>query len=81
MSENLPTEITDLPQTGFFELHVYNDGPGIISFGINSDQSDMSAVVTLKSGENKPFKFDYPIIKTLNIVNTVGSTVRIIGVI
>lgn len=81
--KDLPANaIINVPQSGFYQIHVYNDGTGDISFATNLDLSDAATIVTLKSGEDVGFEYQYPVVETLNIVSpNPPATVRIVGVI
>jgi hypothetical protein len=74
--------VVNEPQAKLFEIHVYNDGPGQVAYGLNESKSQFEAQVGLLNGENKGFTFEIPTVKTLNILSTNGnSKVRIITLV
>jgi len=68
--------VVNEPQAKLFEIHVYNDGPGAIAYGLNESKSQFEAQVGLLNGENKGFKFLDPTVKTLNILATPGNNAK-----
>ena len=74
--------IVNEPQAKLYEIHVYNDGPGAVAYGLNNTKSQFEAQVGLLNGENKGFTFKVPTVKTLNVLATAGNAkVRIITLI
>ena len=74
--------IVNEPQAKLYEIHVYNDGPGAVAYGLNNTKSQFEAQVGLLNGENKGFTFKVPTVKTLNVLATSGNAkVRIITLI
>lgn len=67
----------NVPQTKLFSIHVYNDGPGTLSFQTNMMLNEFETTETLKPGEDKDFSYNWPLIRTLNIVATGTSSVNV----
>ena len=68
--------VVNEPQAKLFEIHVYNDGPGAIAYGLNEAKNQFEAQVGLLNGENKGFKFLDPTVRTLNILAIPGNNAK-----